>query len=134
MGQARLDGSLQAGPPAVTEGTFPASTFSVPIALTPNPKGYLVSDATLSRRINSVPWIALSGLGATDSVTEASTIYLRSDSPLDVRITQSIDDVLVVSTSRLHGTLLREFPSSDPATLVEVKGNATIDFYVQGNR
>jgi hypothetical protein len=134
MGQSRLEGSIQAGPPNVTDGTFPASTATFPLAFSPNPKSYNCAEPTLARRISSIAFVPLSGVGPNDTVTEAGLVYLRSDSPLEVRITQVIDGSPETSIHKIHGLLLLEPPGNEPVTLVEVLGNATIDFYVQGQR
>jgi hypothetical protein len=136
MGQTRLDGSLQAGPPNASEGTFPASQTTIPLVLTPNPKPWQVAEPTLTRRVNSPSpsWKTLSGIGANDTVTEAHFIYLRTDSQLSVRITQEVNGDPVTATLNVRGLLILEVSDSEPITLVEVQGTATLDFYAQGQR
>jgi hypothetical protein len=135
MGQTRLDGSLQAGPPNATEGTFPASVFNTPLILTPNPKPWQVAEPTLTRRVSSPSsYKTLSGVGTNDTVTEATFIYLRTDANLLVRITQTIATVPTTAVHSIRGLCILEFPDNEPVTLVEVQGTATIDFFAQGQR
>lgn len=136
MGQTRLDASLSAGPPNAGESVFPGTTAAIPINLTPNPKNWQHATGVLTRVVNvtSPTYLALDGCGATSTVSECNLLYFRSSAPLTLRITQTVSAAPVVTVHRVYGLLIWEVPESEPITLLEVQGNGTIEYFVQGQR
>jgi hypothetical protein len=133
MGQINVTGALVAGPPASGE-VFPGASSNIPLSLASNPKIAGVMTGCLTRLIASPGgFVTLSGVGATDTVTHGDTLYLKCDAELSVRLTQ--DDGLggnVVSTLFLSGANLLEFSPTKFLKLLEVKGTATIEYFVSG--
>jgi hypothetical protein len=136
MGQINLSGSMIGGPPAGGD-TFPGSTFSVPLLLRSNPKGFNVATGVLQRQISTAVGVyaTLSGVGATDTVTKCDTLYLKSNSGLLVRLTS--DDgtgVSVVAVIPVSGVALLEFDSSKYLKLIEVSGSGLIEYFASGQQ
>ena len=134
MGQITLSGALLGGPPAGGE-SFPSSTFSAPLALRSNPKGYNAATGVLQRQVTTAVGVysALSGVGATDTVTKGNTLYLRSNASLLVRLTT--DDGIggsVVAVLPVSGLCILEFDDSKYLKLIEVSGSALIEYLVSG--
>lgn len=136
MGITRFDGTLHAGPPNVSDGTFPASTMGVPINLTPNPKGWQRATGVLYRAVNvpSPDFLELDGIGSDRTVSEGNFLYLRSNSTVTVRVTQAFTTGEATATFKINGLCILEFPEAEPLTLVEVQGSSTIEYFAQGQR
>jgi hypothetical protein len=76
-----LEATLVETPPSASDGTcFPSTSTSIPFALNtaPQPKQVQASTGRILRTINSPSsFVTLEGIGASDSVTNASTVYVR---------------------------------------------------------
>lgn len=134
-----LDGSINIGPTSGGSGGFPASQSSVALASTPSPKSSSVDSGFVVRNINSPSaFVALTGVGAADSVTQCDTFTIRCQSALRVRVTFSDTPSDLVSELVVMGTLLIEAPpqSNTPAPnyikLIEVKGVGIIEYLASG--
>lgn len=137
MGRAILTGNLTAGPTAVTEGVFPSMRADVQLAFIDGSQGKSAERMTgvLSRQINSPSaYVPLQGVGPTDTVTQGNTLYLKSNAPVNIRITQ--DDgsggTDVTEMLGVHGLVVREFSTIYPLELVEIQGSATIEYFFSG--
>lgn len=134
MGQITLSGAFIGGPPAGGE-TFPGTTFSAPLALRTNPKGFGAATGVLQRQVSTAVGVyaTLSGVGATDTVTKGNTLYLKSNGNLLLRLTT--DDGLggsVVAVNPVSGFVFVEFDETKYLKLLEVSGNALIEYFVCG--
>jgi hypothetical protein len=130
--QVQLTAELVAGPAQISNSFFPSGTTTIPFGLQPNPKGYSVDTGPQRPLINSPnAFQTLSGIGSGQSVTQASTFYLRTGGlPFQVRLTYLGDatpKVMYVS-----GVLLLEPPQQSPLTLVEVQGGGQIEYWASG--
>ena len=116
-----LSGTLTVSPPSVTgttiaaspSGTVPAGVSQVPLATNPPTKQSAVQTGLRHKSLNSSgSFQILSGLGATDDVTTADTIYVKSDAPIQLRLTQvnPAGGSPIVSIVNLFGMLFQEFP------------------------
>ncbi len=139
MGQLVIDGTITIGPTSGGSGGFPVSTSSATVASTPAPKSSSVDTGFTVRNIATPnAYIALTGVGAADSVTQCDTFTIRSQSALRVRITFSDTPSDLVSELVVMGTLLIEAPpqSNTPAPnyikLIEVKGAGIIEYLASG--
>ncbi len=135
MGVLRLAGSIDAGPPSSTSESFPASSFSVPLRFRENTKGFSVATGVLTRNLASPgAFVALQGVGPTDSVTKGTFLYLKSDALIDVRVTT--DDGVggsVLAIIPPSGFVLLELDATKFLKLLEAKGTARLEYFVCGN-
>lgn len=135
MGQIDLQGALIGGPPSGGD-TFPASTFSVPLRMRTTPKGFGVATGVLTRLVASpAAFVALSGVGSGDTVTQADVLYFKPSGPVDLRLTT--DDGVggnVVAVVPIDGITMIEFPTSKFLKLLEVQGSATVEYFASGQR
>lgn len=134
MGQISLQGAIVAGPVTASE-TFPASTLNVPLATIFSPKPSAVSTGVLTRNVNvAVPAFgALQGVGPTDTVTQGDFLYFKSNGPVILRVTT--DDGLGGQAQALvpvHGIAMLEFQATRPLELLEIQGNARVEYLVSG--
>lgn len=133
--QISLDGTLSVGPQSPADNAFPAGTSGEPLALTPSPKVSNACTGTLVRNLNSASSFAtLTGVGASDTVTKGDTLYFRSNSPVQVRLTQAdpLGGSDIISIVNVYGTLLAEFNPVGYLKLLEAKGVATIAYLISG--
>lgn len=137
MGQVAINGTVLGGPVQVGSG-FPQAIFTTVLATNPSPKPFSTASGVLTRRIaQAAPgFVPLSGVGPTDTVQRGDLLYLRSDSQLLVRMSQT--DPLnplgpaLVRDLIVSGLLIVEFPSASPLVLLEAQGSATIEYLITG--
>lgn len=131
MTQLKLSGSLIAGPPTVTDGTFPSMTASAPITTKENPKTYQRATGIL-RRVET--FVAFTDLGEPGQVVNQATfLYFRSDSPVELRLTT--DDGVggnEVAIVPVDGLCMLEFDATQFLKLLEMNGSATIEYFLSG--
>jgi hypothetical protein len=133
VGTVNLSGSVIAGPPTAGEG-FPAALTTVPLSFRSNPKSFGVASGVLTRQLNSSnAFVPLQGVGPTDTVTKADTLYLKSNGRIDLRL--SIDDGsngLDLRVITIDGLVVLEFDSSRSLKLLEAQGSATLEYFLSG--
>ncbi len=92
MGILALTGSIIAGPPGSGLGNFPASQFQDALLLGcagSQGKSYTYSSDSTSRQVNSPSSFSpIQGIGAGADVQRADTLYLKSNAPLTLQLTQ----------------------------------------------
>lgn len=133
----QLTAQLTVGPATtVDDSCVPTATSIVaPIQLTPAQRSAVVSTGIARRVVDSASaFVSLSGVGATDTVTQATFLYVRTSAAISLRVTfeGATDDV--VSVIPVFGTLLLE---PDPAQYVkgiEVQGVATVEWLATGDQ
>ncbi len=134
MGQLRLEGSFDAGPPSATSDSFPGASFSVPLRFRENTKAFTFASGVLQRRLNSVgSFVPIQGVGPDDSVTKGTFLYLRSDASFSLRLTT--DDGSggsVVTTFPVGGFCMLELDPLLFLKLLEAKGSANLEYFVSG--
>ncbi len=140
-GQVTISGSLIESPPACCEAPgFPSSTTAIPFGQsnTPCPKPAPVSTGAKVRNVQSAnAFVALSGVGANDDVTQADTVYIRvrSGSSFQARITTNNPlGSPIVAVIPFSGLLLFE-PDAVAGfyvTLLEVQGAGQIEYFASG--
>jgi hypothetical protein len=141
--QILLNGTLTVTPTSVLgtvtsasqQGTIPSGSVQVPLSTSPNPKpsakqtrGYKTSSSAFGT------YAALSGVGASDNVATADTLWMRSDAPLQVQLTlQNLGGSgTVTSVVPLNGTMLLEFPFGGYCVGIEVAGAGDIEYIASG--
>lgn len=134
MGQLNLSGALIGGPPSGGE-TFPGATFSVPLRLRTDPKGFNSATGVLQRQIATAPgvYVTFGEVGTGASVPKANTLYMKSNGPVLVRLTT--DDGLggsVVAIVPLNGAMLVEFDDTKFLKLLEASGSALVEYFASG--
>jgi hypothetical protein len=135
-----ITGTLLEGPPSAQDGQFPAGTTQSQFALNTgaNPKPVVVSTGMKLRTLNSPSaFVALSGVGATDDVTQAHTIYMRvSTGGFVFRVTfHNPLGADIVSVLPAGGLLIFE-PDAGSGYYVkqlEVQGAGQIEYLAVGN-
>lgn len=137
MGQIVIQGSLTGGPPQQGVG-FPQAIFTTQLATTPSPKPFSAASGVLTRRVSQVSpgFTVLTGVGADDTVVRGDTLYLRSNSQVLLRISQT-DPLnpggpVLVRELYVSGLFVCEFPPASPLVLLEVQGSATIEYCCSG--
>lgn len=137
MGNVAVTGTILGGPPQIGSG-FPQAIFTTTLATTPNPKPFSAATGVLTRRVAQAGpgFLTLSGVGALDTVVRGDFLYLRCDSQLLLRLTQT--DPLnpsgdpLVRELYVSGLVVLEFPPSSPLVLLEAQGSATIEYAITG--
>lgn len=129
MGQLKLSGSIDAGPPTVSSETFPASSFSVPLAFRSGTRSFGTATGVLVRTVavSSPAFLVIA------TITRGGFLYLKTSGPLVLRLT--VDDGSLGNVLELvpvDGLLIREFPSNLFLKQVEIQGSGTIEFFVSG--
>lgn len=110
MGQVKVTGTLQAGPPAATDGQFPSMLATAAITLKENPKGYSRATGVLRRQETFAAFTVLNEVGVGAAVTQGHFLWFKSNGPVEIRLTTddgSGGDVL--SVIPLDGAYMSEF-------------------------
>lgn len=131
MTQLKLTGSLIAGPPTVTDGTFPGMSATAPISTKENPKTYQRATGILRR---TEAYVAFTDLGEPGNVVNVVTfLYFKSDGPIELRITTDDgaggDEVAIIP---VDGLCILEFDALQFLKLLEMNGSATIEYFLSG--
>ena len=140
----QISGQLTQSPPGVTgttigaglgQGGVPQSVSQEPLALSPPVKQSAVCTGLRHKSLNSSgSFQTLTGLGTSDDVTTADTIYLKSDAPIQVQVTQQnpAGGSPIVSVLNIIGTYLQEFPAGGYATGITAQGIANLSVLFSG--
>lgn len=126
--------SLMAGPTVANDGsTFPSGSTIIPLDFTPAQKTYQVTSGRQLIQINSPSTFAtLPGIGAGGSVTQVSTLYLRTNSPFIFRATYQ--NGAPQQLQYVYGLWIAEFDPSKPLVLLEVQGAGQVEYLAVGNQ
>lgn len=129
-----LSGQLNLGPKAVDESSFPAGLLSVSLTLAQgeNGKDAKVHSAHV-RELSGGGYVNLRGVGAGESVTKGTFLYLRASSEMLVRITTFDAGGDVVAIIPVKGTVIIEFDANKYLKLIEASGSGTIEHLVTGS-
>jgi len=128
-----LSGNIQAGP---VEGSdtarIPSGTISDPLAFSSGEElTYGVSTGLMVRILTGASLATLYGVGATDSVTKAKLLYVKTNAVVTLRLT--FQDASTASVP-VAGVLLYEANPSNPVTSIAVTGTATIQYAAFGDQ
>jgi hypothetical protein len=126
---------LYAGPNDVCEGSggFPAGSTPIPLELLPCSKPYLVSTgASLINIASPASLYALPGVGTAGNVTQAHTLYLRTNVPVIVALT--FLGGASAQQLNVNGLLIIEADPAHPITGVSVQAaQAQVEYLAVGN-
>ncbi len=139
MGQLTLDGALTVGPgSAAVAGGTPAATDTIPLSTLQSPKSYNVVAGPSSRTLATAygTYVTLTGVGASDAVTQGTFLYMRASAPVQVRLTMAnlAGGANIVSVVQFQGPFQMELPSTGYLTLLEGSGSATIEWLCTGTQ
>jgi hypothetical protein len=125
--------TLQAGPASSSaDSPFPSGQATIPLALFPIAKSYSVGTGPQLQNVSSpnAP-VALPGIGASGPVTQAHTLYLRTQVPMVVSLTKNGGSAQTVN---VLGLLLVEFDPNNPLVALAVQGTGQVEFLAVGNQ
>jgi hypothetical protein len=130
-----LSGSIIAGPTGAGDCGFPSGITNIVFSSYP-PQKSSGAKTSNSKTVNSASvYVALDGVGTGETVTQGNFLYLRSTSPLLVRLTtQPTSGGDVVAVVPIHGVMILEFPAANYLKLLEVQGVGTVEYLVSGNQ
>lgn len=141
MGIISLIAKLIESPPRACDYPtgVPSAVTTIPFTLLCNPKASNVSTGAKSRIVNSPgAFVALSGVGPSDDVTQANTIYARTTSGgFQLRVTYANPvGSPIVSILPMAGLVLLEPDAVGGyyATKLEVQGAGTIEYFASGTQ
>ncbi len=130
-----LQGTILSGPPRSGTGTFPVGLINITFGLKPSNKVAAVSSKGVRNLASPSSFATLHGVGPGEDVAQANFLFLQTDSPIDVRITQ--DDGAggsVVSVVSVDGLLVLEKPSNKFIKLIEAQGTGVVEYFASGNQ
>jgi hypothetical protein len=135
VAKLQLEGTLTIGPPCAVEccSGVDAAEATLPVCVKLDAAAVV---GTITRTVASpASFITLSGIGASDAVTQGSFLYVVTDSEMTLRIT--CDDGAGGTALELipvHGLFARQFPATKPLELLEVRGSGRITYAACGPR
>lgn len=137
MGQLAIGGNLTAGPPDGVSTGFPGLRLTIPLLFLQGASGmaYNVATGILQRNLNSPNAFAdLQGVGADDTVTKGSFLYLKASTDLIVRITtdDGVGGDVEAEIPVSGGPLLLPFQASKFLKALAAKGSGTLEYFVCG--
>ena len=136
MGQLNISGALTSGPTSVSsEGAFPSAVFTVPLGWRGGSnKSAAVATGVLTQNLNSPSaFVKLAGVGPTAPVTQGDTLYFKSTSAIELRITT--DDGAggqEIYTLKPFGLFILEFSADKLLELLEAQGTGILEYFVSG--
>lgn len=130
--QLQLTGgaALQGGPSSVCDGTggFPSAAVNVPLSLLPSCKQYVVSSGPQLANVNSPSAPGALSIGA---VTQAHTIYLRTNVPMVFSITYTGN--ATPQLTYVNGMVIIEVDPAHYVTAIAVQGVGQAEYLCVGN-
>jgi hypothetical protein len=141
MSNLTCSGTVLEGPAQQSDPQFPSGVTTIPFTLNQgtNPKPVNVSTGAKVRNLNSpAAFVALSGVGASDDVTQASFVYLR--------VAQGSFQFRVTFHNPLGASIVSIVPSAgicvlEPdavggyyVTLIEAMGSGLVEYYAAGTQ
>lgn len=126
-GTIQLVGELLATPGC--SGSFPAGITTITLGVNPcTGKPYTNATGDMQVTVNASTYETLQGIG-TGGVAAANVLYMRSVSPMQVRLTLADASQPVLFPS---GTLLFEAQAGKEVTKVEVIGSGNLEYFAAG--
>lgn len=129
-----LSGSIIAGPQGAGDCGFPSGILNIVFSSFP-PQKSAAAKTSSSKQLNSPSaFTALDGVGTGETVTQGNFLYLRSNSPTQIRLTtKASSGPDVVAVVPLQGVMIIEFPTTNYLLLLEAQGVGTLEYFVSGN-
>lgn len=135
MGLLTLTGSLQEQPNTLNDGAFPSGVSSLPFTLNTgaSPKCANASTGIQHTTVSSPnSYVTLAGVGPTSTVVQGDTLYLRTTSPMLVRLTFKTSGADLVSVVPVQGLLMIESSADQYVKLIEVQGSGVVEWFASG--
>ena len=134
MSTLTLEGNIMLGPQGACEGGGAAGLLNLPFGLgSGGCGGACVAAPTKTYNTKSLAspsaFAVLPGLGASDVVTKAKFLYLRSSSEVKLRLTQTSG----VQTVDVSGLCILQFPALKELVLLEAQGTANLEYIIVGD-
>lgn len=129
-----LKGSLLAGPPKSSCGSFPSALVNAAFELRPPNKAANVLDHNVRKVDSAGAFVDLLAVGTGKTVTQGTFLYLRTGGPMRIRTTTFTDSGDVVSIQEVDGLFILEFPTAKYLKLLEAQGSGTIEYFVSGTQ
>lgn len=121
-----IKGEVTSGPGTINEEIVPSSITSLDFTAS---KATPASSGAQRRTIDSTgAYVVLSGVGAVDTVVNATLLYLRTNAPFYIRITQNA----LLQIVRVHGLCILELDPAVPMTKLEAQGAGKIEYLLGG--
>lgn len=133
--QASLVATFQAGPSVATDSQFPSGVTTIPFGLNPPTKPFGSDTGAMRSTVNSpTSFVVLGGVGPTSDVQAATTLIVRTATPMLIRSTfqNPAGGADIVSIEPINGTKLCEYPPNGVLKLLEVQGSGQIEYYASG--
>ena len=134
-GTIQISATIIAGPPQVSDSTFPTGSTNIPVKL--NGGSSLASPVQTGdtvREVNSPSaYVALGGVGTGQEVTQGRFLFLRCSVPMLVRLTFYTSGGDVVSVLPLDSPLIMQIDSSKYLKGIEAQGAGTVEWFVGGS-
>lgn len=132
----KLEGSLIGGPPSVCEGSFPSSQFLVQLGFANGcAKQWEAATGVLTRNLQSPSaLVALSGVGAGDTVTAGRVLYFKTNAEMLLEVTfhpSSGPDY--VSLIPVRGPVVLETPDNSYIVGLRCQGTGPLEYLVAGS-
>jgi hypothetical protein len=135
MATIDLTGTITAGAQSAGIDVFPGASARIPLGFYGGQsKAFMVGGCVLTRIINSpAAFVTLSGVGASDVVTQGSFLYLKSDGVMILELTtdDGAGSTEVVELP-VQGLVVIEFPTNRPLEALRIKGSGKIEYLVAG--
>jgi hypothetical protein len=125
---------LTSGPDVCCNGpsvVFPGGSEVIALSLLPASKPFTVSTGRQTPNVNTPSsFVALAGIGT--SVTQATTLYLRTIVPMQIVVTYA--GISLPTAQGVYGTVLVEADPSHAITGVTIQGVGQIEFEAWGSQ
>lgn len=125
-----LKGTIVTGPAKASCAGFPSGVAKWDFELSPPSKAANVSFSANRNLNSSGSYAALDGVGAGKSVTAATTLYVRTETAMLIRITFADTTTAVIP---VQGLFILEAQPAKTITLLEAQGVGTIEYFAAGN-
>lgn len=88
-----------------------------------------------SKQVNSpISFATLDGIGAAESVTQGTLLFLSTTSPMDIEITTATSGPDNVAVIPVQGTLIIEFPVNKYLKGLRAQGVGIVSYLATGNQ
>jgi hypothetical protein len=135
---AQLTAALVTGPQQVTDNPFPSGACTINFGLNPPQKQYVVTTGdqvvTVAAPTPNV-YQAIDCIGTGGAVTQALTLFLRTQVPMMVQMTfNNPNGGTTVITEPINGVKLQEYPANGTLIALGVQGAGSIEVWAAGNQ
>lgn len=135
MARLAFEGTLTIGPPCAVECCSGVDGAETTLGVCVKSEATAVVGSITRTIASPASFLTLSGIGATDAVTQGSFLYVFTDSAMTLRIT--CDDgagSTALELIPIQGLFVRQFDPSKPLELLEVRGSGRITYAACGPR